>query len=121
VAFFFSYFIFIMSLDYEQVWTVMNDVDEVITQLKIVEQMLHELNEKLCDECDSDEILNSAMCIEGVASYMQQKLENSHIKAWNSVVVPLHKQEFSSKDTGKGATVAFPFRNDEKTGVIDLS
>ena len=110
-----------MSLDYENVWEVMNDVEETIQQLKIVEQMIDDLNCKLSHECDSDEILNAAMCVQGVAAYMQEKLEHSHVKAWNTVVVPLHKQEFSKDPVGKGSTVAFPFRNEEKTGIIDLS
>lgn len=99
----------------------MNDVEETIQQLKIVEQMIDDLNCKLSHECDSDEILNAAMCVQGVAAYMQEKLEHSHVKAWNTVVVPLHKQEFSKDPVGKGSTVAFPFRNEEKTGIIDLS
>ncbi len=97
----------------------MNDVDAVITQCTIIEQMCSELCDYLGDECDSDEVLNLAMSISGVAAHIHRQLDDKHTKAWNKVVVPLHKQQFSN--ASKRVTTSRAFENTEKTGVIDLS
>lgn len=111
-----------MSLDYSKVWEVMNDLDEVIEQCKIIQQMSRDLGEMISDECDSDEILNSVMTLTGISEYMYRKLQTSSNIAWNNTVVPLKRSTYGAFSNVSTSHVSSrTFENIEKTGIIDLS
>jgi hypothetical protein len=111
-----------MSLDYAKVWEVMNDLDEVIEQCKIIQQMSQDLGEMISHECDDDVILNSVMTLTGVSEFMHRKLQNSSNLAWKHTVVPLKKSTYESfSNAGTSHVSSRTFENSIKTGMIDLS
>ena len=111
-----------MSLDYAKVWEVMNDLDEVIEQCKIIQQMSQDLGDMISHECDDDVILNSVMTLTGVSEFMHRKLQNSSNLAWNNTVVPLKKSTYGAFSNVSTTNVSSrTFENSIKTGMIDLS
>ena len=79
-----------MSLDYEKVWEVMNDLDEVVQKTKIISEMCAKLRKTVYDWTDADEVLDEIEALKGFSTYILQDLENKSIGAWNTIVVPLN-------------------------------
>ena len=79
-----------MSLDYEKVWEVMNDLDEVVQKTKIISEMCTKLRKTVYDWTDADEVLDEIEALKGFSTYILQDLENKSIGAWNTIVVPLN-------------------------------
>ena len=79
-----------MSLDYEKVWEVMNDLDEVVQRTKIISDMCAKLRKTVYDWTDADEVLDEIEAMKGFSSYILQELEDVSIRAWNNTVVPLN-------------------------------
>ena len=79
-----------MSLDYEKVWEVMNDLDEVVQKTKIISEMCAKLRKTVHYWTDADEVLDEIEALKGFSTYILQDLENKSIGAWNTIVVPLN-------------------------------
>ena len=79
-----------MSLNYEKVWEVMNDLDEVVQKTKIISEMCNKLRKTVYDWTDADEVLNDVDALKGFSSYILQELDNASIRAWNNTVIPLN-------------------------------
>ena len=79
-----------MSLDYEKVWEVMNDLDEVVQRTKIISDMCAKLRKTVYEWTDADEVLDEIEALKGFSTYILQDLEDKSIKAWNNTVVPLN-------------------------------
>ena len=79
-----------MSLDYEKVWEVMNDLDEVVQRTKIISDMCAKLRKTVYEWTDADEVLDEIEALKGFSSYILQELEDVSIRAWNNTVVPLN-------------------------------
>ena len=79
-----------MSLNYEQVWEVMNDLDEVVQKTKIISDMCAKLRKTVYEWTDADEVLDEIEALKGFSSYILQELEDVSIRAWNNTVVPLN-------------------------------
>ena len=79
-----------MSLNYEQVWEVMNDLDEVVQKTKIISDMCAKLRKTVYDWTDADEVLDEIEALKGFSTYILQELEDKSINAWNNTVVPLN-------------------------------
>ena len=59
-----------MSLDYEKVWEVMNDLDEVVQRTKIISDMCAKLRKTVYDWTDADEVLDEIEAMKGFSSYI---------------------------------------------------
>ena len=97
-----------MSLDYEKVWEVMNDLDEVVQRTKIISDMCAKLRKTVYDWTDADEVLDEIEALKGFSSYILQELEDVSITAWNNTVVPLNPNKPASRcrlGTGKATNV----------------
>tara|TARA_B100000575_G_C23043724_1_gene600721 strand:+ start:416 stop:802 length:387 start_codon:yes stop_codon:yes gene_type:complete len=79
-----------MSLNYEKVWEVMNDLDEVVQKTKIISEMCNKLRKTVYDWTDADEVLDEVDALKGFSSYILQELDNASIRAWNNTVIPLN-------------------------------
>jgi len=79
-----------MSLNYEKVWEVMSDLDEVVQKTKIISEMCNKLRKTVYDWTDADEVLNDVDALKGFSSYILQELDNASIRAWNNTVIPLN-------------------------------
>ena len=79
-----------MSLDYEKVWEVMNDLDEVVQRTKIINDMCTKLRKTVYDWTDADEVIDEIDALKGFSTYILQELEDKSINAWNNTVVPLN-------------------------------
>ncbi len=79
-----------MSLNYEKVWEVMNDLDEVVQKTKIISEMCNKLRKTVYDWTDADEVLDEVDALKGFSSYIIQELDNASIRAWNNTVIPLN-------------------------------
>ena len=79
-----------MSLDYEKVWEVMNDLDEVVQKTKIISEMCTKLRKTVYDWTDADEVIDEIDALKGFSTYILQELEDKSINAWNNTVVPLN-------------------------------
>jgi len=79
-----------MSLNYEKVWEVMNDLDEVVQKTKIISEMCNKLRKTVYDWTDADEVLDEVEALKGFSSYILQELDNASIRAWNNTVIPLN-------------------------------
>ena len=89
-----------MSLDYEKVWEVMNDLDEVVQRTKIISDMCAKLRKTVYDWTDADEVLDEIEAMKGFSSYILQELEDVSIRAWNNTVVPLNPNKPSLRIGG---------------------
>ena len=89
-----------MSLDYEKVWEVMNDLDEVVQRTKIISEMCAKLRKTVYDWTDADEVLDEIEALKGFSTYILQDLEDKSIGAWNTIVVPLNPNKPSSRVGG---------------------
>ena len=89
-----------MSLDYEKVWEVMNDLDEVVQRTKIISEMCAKLRKTVYDWTDADEVLDEIEALKGFSTYILQDLEDKSIKAWNNTVVPLNPNKPSLRIGG---------------------
>ena len=89
-----------MSLDYEKVWEVMNDLDEVVQRTKIISEMCAKLRKTVYDWTDADEVLDEIEAMKGFSSYILQELEDVSIRAWNNTVVPLNPNKPSLRIGG---------------------
>ena len=89
-----------MSLDYEKVWEVMNDLDEVVQRTKIISDMCTKLRKTVYDWTDADEVLDEIEALKGFSSYILQELEDVSIRAWNNTVVPLNPNKPSLRIGG---------------------
>jgi len=89
-----------MSLDYEKVWEVMNDLDEVVQKTKIISEMCAKLRKTVYDWTDADEVLDEIEALKGFSTYILQDLENKSIGAWNTIVVPLNPNKPASRVGG---------------------
>lgn len=89
-----------MSLDYEKVWEVMNDLDEVVQRTKIINDMCTKLRKTVYDWTDADEVLDEIEALKGFSTYILQDLEDKSIKAWNNTVVPLNPNKPASRVGG---------------------
>tara|TARA_B100002019_G_scaffold288772_1_gene303054 strand:+ start:29353 stop:29736 length:384 start_codon:yes stop_codon:yes gene_type:complete len=111
-----------LLMDYSKVWKVMNDLDEVIEQCRIIQEMSNDLGDAIANNCDDDEILNRCMTLTGVSKYMFDKLQHHNAVAWNNTVVALKKEQNDAiSDDGTTRVSSRTFENIEKTGLIDLS
>jgi len=81
-----------MSLDYEKVWEVMNDLDEVVQRTKIINDMCTKLRKTVYDWTDADEVIDEIDALKGFSTYILQELEDKSINAWNNTVVPLNQK-----------------------------
>ena len=79
-----------MSLNYEKVWEVMNDLDEVVQKTKIISEMCNKLRKTVYDWTDADEVLDEVDALKGFSSYILQELDNASIRAWNNTVIQLN-------------------------------
>lgn len=77
-------------MDYETVWTVMNDLDESIQNVKIIDQMCDELLTQCYNMSDDDELLQTVETLRGFSKYMTRTLESKSLRAWNETVVKLN-------------------------------
>jgi len=89
-----------MSLDYEKVWEVMNDLDEVVQKTKIISDMCAKLRKTVYDWTDADEVLDEIEALKGFSTYILQELEDKSIRAWNTTVVPLNPNKPSIRIGG---------------------
>ena len=109
-------------MDYSTVWRVMNDLDEVVEQCRIIQEMSNDLGELIANNSDTDEILNRCMTLTGVSKYMFEKLQHHNAVAWNNTVVALKKEQNDViSDDCTTRVSSRTFENIEKTGLIDLS
>ena len=83
-------------MDYETVWTVMNDLDESIQNVKIIDQMCDELLTQCYNMSDDDELLQTVETLRGFSKYMTRTLESKSIRAWNETVVKLNPNRSNS-------------------------
>jgi len=77
-------------MDYETVWTVMNDLDESIQNVKIIDQMCDELLTQCYNTSDDDELLQTIETLRGFSKFVTRNLESKSIRAWNETVVKLN-------------------------------
>ena len=89
-----------MSLDYEQVWEVMNDLDEVVQKTKIISEMCAKLRKTVYNWTDADEVLDEIEALRGFSTYILQELEDKSIRAWNNVVTPLNPNKSGTVRVG---------------------
>ena len=89
-----------MSLDYEKVWEVMNDLDEVVQRTKIINDMCTKLRKTVYDWTDADEVIDEIDALKGFSTYILQELEDKSIKAWNNTVVPLNPNKPNARVGG---------------------
>lgn len=83
-------------IDYETVWTVMNDLDESIQNVKIINQMCDELLTQCYNTSDDDELLQTIETLRGFSKYITRNLESKSIRAWNETVVKLNPNRSKS-------------------------
>tara|TARA_B100001996_G_scaffold302660_1_gene243312 strand:- start:990 stop:1394 length:405 start_codon:yes stop_codon:yes gene_type:complete len=91
-----------MSLDYNKVWTVMNDLDEVVQRVKIINDMLDNLRSTVYDWTDADEVIDEVEAVRGFSKYITQDLEDKSIIAWNEVVFKLNPNNPDNKKSRHG-------------------
>tara|TARA_Y100001937_G_scaffold6978_1_gene8978 strand:+ start:455 stop:970 length:516 start_codon:yes stop_codon:yes gene_type:complete len=89
-----------MSLDYNKVWEVMNDLDEVVQRTKIINDMCTKLRKTVYDWTDADEVIDEIDALKGFSTYILQELEDKSINAWNNTVVPLNPNKPSLRIGG---------------------
>ena len=77
-------------MDYETVWTVMNDLDESIQNVKIIDQMCDELLTQCYNTSDDDELLQTIETLRGFSKFVTRNLESKSIRAWNETVEKLN-------------------------------
>ena len=83
-------------MDYETVWTVMNDLDESIQNVKIIDQMCDELLTQCYNTSDDDELLQTVETLRGYSKFMIKDLESKSIRAWNETVVKMNPNNNST-------------------------
>ena len=79
-------------LDYTQVWTVMNELDESVQKLKVINQFCDDLLVQCYDNTDDDELLQLVDTLRGYSKFMIRDLESKSIRAWNETVVKLNRE-----------------------------
>tara|TARA_Y100001963_G_C6600750_1_gene362395 strand:+ start:424 stop:720 length:297 start_codon:yes stop_codon:yes gene_type:complete len=77
-------------IDYSTVWTVMNDLDETVQNIKIINQFCDELIIQCYNTSDDDELLQTMETLRGFSKFMIRDLESKSIRAWNETVVKLN-------------------------------
>ena len=77
-------------LDYTQVWTVMNELDESVQKLKVINQFCDDLLVQCYDNTDDDELLQTIETLRGFSKFVTRNLESKSIRAWNETVVKLN-------------------------------
>ena len=85
-------------MDYSTVWTVMNDLDESIQNVKIINHMCDELLTQCYNTSDDDELLQTIETLRGFSKYITRNLESKSIRAWNETVVKLNPNRSYSLD-----------------------
>ena len=80
-----------MSLDYNEVWKVMNDLDEVVHRTKIINDMCDSMRKTVYDWTDADEVIDEIEALRSFTKYILSDLESKSIKAWNETVVKLNR------------------------------
>ncbi len=80
-----------MSLDYNTVWKVMNDLDEVVQRTKIINDMCDSMRKTVYDWTDADEVIDEIEALRSFSKYILRDLDNKAIIAWNETVHKLNK------------------------------
>ena len=90
-----------MTLDYNKVWTVMNDLDSTVQKCKQINDMCDDMLATVYDWTDADEVIDSIDLLRGYSRYILRDLENKSIHAWNETVVKLNPAKTHRSKHGK--------------------
>ena len=76
-------------MNYDEIWEVMNDVEEAFSQVKTIEFLTDEI-QRAVDAGDIDTINDAAHALIAFLPLYQKNYDEKFMKAWEKVVLPLH-------------------------------
>ena len=76
--------------NYDEIWTCMNDLEEAFNKVSTID-FLSEQIEQAVNFGDTDTINDAVHALRAFLPMYQKNFDQKFTKAWDKVVVPLHK------------------------------